>query len=199
MGLTIKGNYSPGHSRKALPENIKLAGVLLLLNLFDTLDGQPYLNSLFMIFREAQTTDVPQILLVRNSVKENILPDASALSDDHCEESITVRGKGWVCEENGQILGFAIADLQDHMVWGMFVRPEYEEKGIGKELHRLMMDWYFSQTSEAVWTSTAQRTRATIFYNQHGWKAVGGMENGDIRFEMTAEDWKEFKASQQTE
>ncbi|MBE5320959.1 GNAT family N-acetyltransferase [Pedobacter sp. MR2016-19] len=142
-----------------------------------------------MIFREAKTTDIPAIQIVRHTVKENILSDPALVTDQDCEEFITQRGKGWVCEVQGEVVGFSIVDLKEHNIWALFLRPEFEGKGIGKELHRLMMDWYFNQTQEMVWLGTSPNTRAEEFYNRQGWKKVGVVNKGEVKFEMSYEDW----------
>ncbi|WP_324371072.1 GNAT family N-acetyltransferase, partial [Pedobacter sp.] len=49
-------------------------------------------------------------------------------------------GRGWVCEIGSQIVGFSIVDLRERSVWALFVDPAFAEKGIGKELHRLMIN-----------------------------------------------------------
>jgi hypothetical protein len=69
-----------------------------------------------MIIREAKIDDIKQIQIVRNSVTENTLPDSNLVTDEDCEEFITVRGKGWVCEMDNQIVGFAIADLKGNNI-----------------------------------------------------------------------------------
>ncbi|WP_316797423.1 GNAT family N-acetyltransferase [Pedobacter agri] len=102
---------------------------------------------------------------------------------------MTQRGKGWVCEVEGEIVGFSIVDLKENNVWALFLRPEFENKGIGKELHRLTMDWYFSKTKQAVWLGTAPNTKAERFYELQGWKKVGMVNKGEVKFEMTYEDW----------
>jgi len=142
-----------------------------------------------MIYREATTTDIPQIQIVRHTVKENTLSNPALVTDADCEEFITQRGKGWVCEVEEEIVGFSIVDLKEHNIWALFLRPEFEGKGIGKELHRLMMDWYFSQTKETVWLGTAPNTKAEKFYELQGWKNVGMVNKGEVKFEMNYEDW----------
>jgi len=143
-----------------------------------------------MHYREALPEDVPQIQEVRNSVRENMLSDPSLVTDADCIDYITRRGKGWVCEDEGRILGFAIADLDGHNIWALFLRPEAEQKGIGKTLHRLMMHWYFSNTTETVWLSTAPHSRAEGFYRRMGWEEVGLYGKGEIKFEMSYHQWK---------
>ncbi len=143
-----------------------------------------------MIFREAVLEDIPAIQVVRNSVKENMLSDPALVSDKDCEEYMFVRGKGWVCEMHGNILGFAIADLEDDNIWALFIHPDHEKKGIGKKLHQIMMDWYFDQEKEKVWLSTAPGSRAEGFYKVAGWKQTGITRSGEVKFEMSAEDWQ---------
>ena len=126
-----------------------------------------------MNIREATIADIPQIQVVRHAVKENQLSDPGLVTDRDCEVYITQRGKGWVCEADGQIAGFAIADLQDHNIWALFLLPEYEGRGIGRQLHDTMLHWYFPQTKETVWLSTEAGTRAEKFYRRAGWKEAG--------------------------
>ncbi|HWI91530.1 MAG TPA: GNAT family N-acetyltransferase [Flavisolibacter sp.] len=142
-----------------------------------------------MTFREATTEDIPQIQIVRNSVRENQLSDPALVTDKDCEEFLTIRGKGWVCEMDDKIAGFSIADLKENNIWALFVHPQYENKGIGKKLHELMLDWYFSQTEKTVWLGTAPGTRAEEFYKRKGWKVIGTHGKGETKFEMSLSDW----------
>jgi GNAT superfamily N-acetyltransferase len=143
-----------------------------------------------MLFREATIEDIPQIQLVRNSVNENKLSNPALVTDKDCEVYMTRRGKGWVCEVENKIVGFAIADLQDNNIWALFVLPGFEQKGIGTCLHNLMLDWYFDQTDKTVWLSTAPGTRAENFYLKAGWKVTGSYGKGETKFEMNFADWK---------
>ena len=143
-----------------------------------------------MIYREAKVEDIPQIQIVRNSVKENTLSNPGLVTDKDCEEFLTVRGKGWVCEIDNQIVGFAIADLKDNNVWALFLQPEFENKGIGRQLHTIMLDWYFMQTKNTIWLGTAFNTRAEQFYRKAGWTEVGTHGNKEIKFEMTYDNWQ---------
>jgi GNAT superfamily N-acetyltransferase len=143
-----------------------------------------------MIFREATITDIPQIQIVRNSVKENMLSDPALVTDKDCEEFITIRGKGWVCEADNTIVGFSIIDLKEKNIWALFVHPEYERKGIGKNLQNLMLNWYFDQHDSTLWLGTAPGTRAESFYRRSGWKEIGIHGKGEIKFELSYNDWK---------
>ncbi len=146
-----------------------------------------------MIFREADISDIPQIQMVRHSVKENVLSDSALVTDKDCEAFLTLRGKGWVCEIDDNIVGFSIADLKENNIWALFVHPEYEAKGIGNRLHKKMLDWYFDQTKEKVWLGTAPNTKAEKFYRMNGWKEIGVHGKGEIKFEMSYDNWNRSK------
>jgi GNAT superfamily N-acetyltransferase len=146
-----------------------------------------------MIFREAKVDDIKQIQIVRNSVIENTLSNPDLVTDKDNEEFLTVRGKGWVCEIDNQIVGFAIADLKDNNIWALFLRPEFEKQGIGRQLHNTMLDWYFAQTKDRVWLGTSPNTRAERFYRKSGWSEAGTHGKGEIKFEMSYTDWMQIK------
>lgn len=142
-----------------------------------------------MKYREANISDIKQIQNVRHSVKENVLSNPDLITDDDCKEFLTIRGRGWVCEVDNLIVGFAVADLRDNNIWALFLKPEFEGKGIGRHLHQIMLDWYFSTGKEKVWLGTSSNTRAENFYRKLGWKETGLNGEDEIKFEMTREDW----------
>lgn len=146
-----------------------------------------------MKIREAKIEDISQIQMVRNAVKENTLSDPGLVTDKDCETFLTIRGKGWVCEIDNQIVGFSIADLRENNIWALFLSPEFENRGIGRKLHDTMLDWYFAQTTTTVWLGTAPNTRAEKFYRLSGWAEVGMHGKGEIKFEMTYLDWLNIK------
>ena len=142
-----------------------------------------------MNFRQAIPEDIPQIQIVRNSVKENQLSNPNLIPDELVEEFITKRGKGFVCEIDKKIVGFSIVDFVENNVWALFLLPNFEGKGIGKKLHQLMLDEYFSKTKETIWLSTEANSRAETFYKKQGWKNAG-FHGNEVKFEMSFEDWK---------
>ena len=143
-----------------------------------------------MTFREAYITDIPGMQIVRNAVKENTLSDPALVPDKDVEDYIIRRGKGWICEVDNRIVGFSIVSVTDNNVWALFIEPGYDKKGIGRKLHEMMMDWYFDQTLVTTWLGTVPGTRAEQFYRKAGWKEVGIHGKGEIKFEMTAKEWK---------
>ena len=89
----------------------------------------------------------------------------------------------------GYIGSHTIVDLIENNVWALFVHPDIEAMGIGKQLHQVMMDWYFVQTKEKIWLGTAPNSRAEKFYRMQGWKEVGIHGKMEIKFEMSFDDW----------
>jgi GNAT superfamily N-acetyltransferase len=145
-------------------------------------------------FREATTGDIGQIQVVRNSVKENVLSDPALVTNEDCEEFLTKRGKGWICEIEKVIVGFAIVDLQEQNIRALFVSPAFENLGIGSRLQEIMLDWFFSQNRGKIWLATGYKTRAEVFYRHSGWREVGLHGTKEIKFEMTYDEWQKAKS-----
>jgi len=114
---------------------------------------------------------------------------ADIVKEADYEHYLKYKGKGWVCEAEEQLVGFCLIDLVDKNVWALFVDPPFEGQGIGRQLHFLMMDWYFKNETATIWLGTGPGTRAEAFYLKAGWKACGLMDNGELRFEMDYERW----------
>lgn len=142
-----------------------------------------------MDFRDAKIEDIKQMKLVRNSVKENKLSNPDLIKDEDYKEFLTKKGKGWVCEIKNQIVAFAVVDLVDNNVWALFVAPRYADQGIGKQLHNMMLNWYFQQTKTPIWLGTEPNTRAEEFYRLANWAEIGKHGKNEIKFEMTYDQW----------
>jgi GNAT superfamily N-acetyltransferase len=140
-------------------------------------------------YREAVVTDIPGMWVVRLSVHENKLSRPDLITDADYRAFLCERGKGWVAESHGKIVGFAVADLLKNNIWALFVQPGYEGKGIGKNLQQMMLDWYFSQGKENVWLSTEPHSRAVKFYRESGWMERGRTENGEVLFSLDRTQW----------
>lgn len=141
-----------------------------------------------MIFREAHLKDIAGMQVIRHAVRENQLSDQGLVTYDDYTNFLKFRGKGWICESDGRIAGFAIVDLTGRNVWALFVDPEHEGKGAARKLHAMMLEWYFMQTHDVIWLSTAPGTRAEAFYRKAGWRETG-LYGKEVRFEMGYEDF----------
>lgn len=142
-----------------------------------------------MLVREAQVTDISMMSEIRLAVKENVLSTPGLVTYDDYVEFLTRRGKGWVAEIAGRIVGFAIVDLQDDNIWALFVHPNFDRQGVGRALHDTMLNWYFSQKNEPLWLGTEPGTRAEVFYRKAGWQDMGVSANGEVKFAIGAGEW----------
>lgn len=121
-------------------------------------------------YRQARLDDIPALSVLRLSVHENRLssPDKVTLGMYH--DYLTTLGQGWLCEEEGEILGFSVADVRDGSIWALFVRPDSEGRGIGRTLLGMACAWLFAQGHPKISLSTGIGTRADRFYAAHGWQ-----------------------------
>jgi GNAT superfamily N-acetyltransferase len=135
-----------------------------------------------MNLRQALRAHVPDIQRVRRAVKENRLT-TSVVTDEDVVEAIEHTGRGWVVEDDGRIVGFAIGNARTGNVWALFVDPDHEGRGHGRRLHDAMVAWLWAQGLTRLWLTTGAETRAARFYAAAGWRLAGTEPNGELLFE----------------
>jgi len=121
-----------------------------------------------MQFREATIADIPQIQIVRNSVKENMLSDPALVTDKDCEEYMTIRGKGWVCLVNNRIVGFVLLMHRENNTAQLryfYLEPEYRGIGLGSRLMDLYMRFLHAcgYQKSYLWTTHELTIAASIY------------------------------------
>lgn len=137
-----------------------------------------------IVYREATVVDIPAIAAIRLEVVENSLTDPGRVNRGMYHEYLTTAGKGWVCEVNRTIAGFSIANRRDAQVWALFVHPEFEGRGIGKELLSRAVDWLFDQGIDMISLTTDPDTRAEKLYQAQGWQRGEFIANGEVCFRL---------------
>ncbi len=120
---------------------------------------------------------------IRHAVRENRLV-STVIRDGEVQEAIESRGRGWVVEQRGTLVGFSIGDLQTGNIWALFVHPDHERQGFGRQLHDAMVAWLWSQGLDRLWLTTEPHTRAQKFYESAGWVLLGSTDGGVLRYEM---------------
>lgn len=135
------------------------------------------------MLRAARREDIPAMHRIRLAVRENRLTSSVVTEADYVP-FIEAHGRGWVVEEHGEIVGFAIGDVRSGNIWALFVEPGHEGKGHGRQLHQAMVSWLWSQGLERLWLTTDPDTRAQRFYLVAGWQLAGVTQSGEIRFEL---------------
>ena len=120
-------------------------------------------------FREATPDDIPSMKSIRDSVTENALVSASIEVPDY-EKALLGDGKGWVCVDGVEVVGFSCGRLTAGDVWALFVDARYEGRGIGGQLMELVESWMFSNGCQQITLTTGIGTRAERLYRHRGWK-----------------------------
>jgi GNAT superfamily N-acetyltransferase len=136
--------------------------------------------------RQATRADVRGIQRVRHAVKENRLV-SRRIPDDEVIDAIERSGRGWVAEDGGEIVAFAIGKAVDGSIWALFVDPPHEGRGFGRQLHDVMVAWLHSRGRARLWLTTDPGTRAQRFYERAGWTCHGPQANGELLYERRAD------------
>ncbi|WP_229259434.1 GNAT family N-acetyltransferase [Duganella aceris] len=120
-------------------------------------------------FRRATSADIPAMSKIRLDVKENVLSDPSRITLQMYEDYLELSGRGWVAAVDGEVAGFCYAASKDASIWALFISPQYEGRGLAKQLLAMAVKWLFEQGWPQVRLSTGARTRADRFYVAQGW------------------------------
>lgn len=134
--------------------------------------------------REATRADLAGIWRVRYAVAENTLAPGR-IEDDEVISQLEASGRGWVVEEDGEIVAFAIGDARGSSVWALFVDPRAQGRGYGSLLHDTMVEWLWTHGLDTLWLSTGADTKARGFYERRGWRCTGKSGRDQVRLELT--------------
>lgn len=120
---------------------------------------------------------------IRQAVRENRLT-SRVIPPEEVIHTMERLGRGWVAEEQGRIIGFAIGNAESGNIWALFIDPDHERRGHGRRLHDTMVDWLWSRGLSRLWLTTQAGTRAEQFYGRAGWTRVGPAPHGEVLFEQ---------------
>ena len=135
------------------------------------------------MLRIAVRSDIGAIQAVRRSVNENRLV-STVITDEDVRVAIEETGRGWVVDEDGEVVAFAIGNATTGNIWALFVRPEHEGRGYGRQLHDTMVNWLWTTGLQRLWLTTEPGTRAQRFYDAAGWQSTGTTTAGELRYEL---------------
>ena len=127
------------------------------------------------VFREITAADMPAIFDVRVATWHNDrgrqeLTELGITHPSVCE-MLESSHRGWLCEIDSRVVGFAMGNRDTGEMWVIAVLQEYEGNGIGKRLLGLVEAWLFSQGWSEIWLTTDpdETIRAVGFYRHLGW------------------------------
>jgi ribosomal protein S18 acetylase RimI-like enzyme len=134
------------------------------------------------LFREIRHGDVEALFAVRIATRENAYTMAElenlGITPSSVLEMLREGTRGWLCEEDGEVVGFSMGNGPTGEMWVIAVLPDCEGKGIGARLLGLAEEWLFSQGNREIWLTTDVDTslRAYGFYRAAGWRDDGVQE-----------------------
>lgn len=110
-------------------------------------------------FREMTAADMTQIFAVRVATPENAVTlerlAEKGVTPASLSAAIQSDAKGWVCEEDGNIVGFAMGDKGTAEITVLALLPECEGRGFGKKLLHRVQDWLFASGHNELWLVTS--------------------------------------------
>ncbi|UFH51264.1 GNAT family N-acetyltransferase [Pseudomonas sp. KNUC1026] len=138
------------------------------------------------VIRLAKLTDIDAIFKIRTSVRENHLSQDQLIeigvTPEAISQAISEAPCAWIAEVNDVPVGFSMIDIEEGCVFAVFVLPEFEGFGLGRNL-MLKAEAFLFQRHRTIWLETAEASRASGFYKNLGWQPVRNLPEGDIRFE----------------
>ena len=143
-------------------------------------------------FRETQLSDVEALFEVRARTRQNALSRAALAQLGITPESTACAlhsGKivGFVCTCDGRVVGFCSGDVGSGEVLVLAVLPDYEGRGIGKQLLSHVVARLAGAGMQRVWLAAAAdpTVRAHGFYRRLGWRPTAeSTSNGDEILEL---------------
>ena len=139
------------------------------------------------IIREIRTDDIPSLFEVRIATWHNDRGreelSAMGITHESVQRLLAESHRGWLCEVDSRVIGFAIGDKSNGEMWVIAVLKQYEGRGIGRRLLSLVESWLFSEGWNEIWLTTDpdETFRAVGFYRSCGW-ADWKIEPGGDRF-----------------
>jgi len=139
-----------------------------------------------LIFRQMTADDLQATFDVRPSTVENAITMDRLKSDygstpESVADAMTRDVQGWLCEDSGFVVGFAMGNVSSAEVLVVAVRPEYEGHGVGKGVLEQVGSWLFSAGHDEIWllTTPDPTLRAYGFYLSLGWRATDKIVRDD--------------------
>ncbi|WP_421724968.1 GNAT family N-acetyltransferase [Bauldia sp.] len=144
-----------------------------------------------LMFRQMDVSDLPSVFAVRQSTVENAitmdqLRDDYGITPESLARAMESDVRGWLCEEDGKVVGFSMGDRSNGEVQVVAVLPTHEGRGVGSTLLSQVRDWLASEGYEEIWllANPDPNIRATGFYKKLGWRATGVMRGHDEVFRL---------------
>lgn len=140
--------------------------------------------------RRATAADIDTLFDIRTSVRQNHLSREQmaelGITPQALKEALAAGPCAWIAEVDGSAGGFAMVDMASAEVFALFVRPQWEDRGLGSLLLRAAETELFRE-HETIWllTDGGDEIRANGFYLKRGWERVARVDERDVRYEKS--------------
>ena len=145
-----------------------------------------------MKLRPALANDAETLFEIRCSVVENYQSREELASLGITIQSVKemIEGRDYIttiAEEDGQPVGFSMAQISEGYVFACFVKPEFEGNGYGRALMDAAEEGLRRGGVQKAWLSTGPESefRAAEFYLHLGWYKDGCLDDGQVVFRKT--------------
>ncbi|MGY4641007.1 GNAT family N-acetyltransferase [Pseudomonas sp. TE24901] len=140
--------------------------------------------------RLATLQDIDILFAIRTSVTQNHLSREQmaerGITPEVLAGSIREAPCVWIAEVNGEPAGFSMVDLDSGEVFAMFVRPAYENQGLGGQLMAVAEAALFERHDTLfLVTDGRDEIRANGFYQRLGWSVVDQVDGDDVRYQKS--------------
>lgn len=136
--------------------------------------------------REMTPADLGAVFALRTSTRENRvtmeeLADEYGITVASLAVAMATGVRGWLVEDEGVVIAFAMGDRSNGEVQVVAVRPGHEGRGHGKAVLAAVVDWLLAEGHAEVWLYAARdpAVRATGFYRRLGWTPTGEVKGSD--------------------
>ena len=138
-------------------------------------------------FRDVAPEDFDRCIEIRGMTRDNPVPAEILMQFGVTKEAWVplVREKsivGVVAEAKGEVVGFCSGDVHSGELLVLALLPEYEGRGVGKNMLDLVTDKLFAPGIDKLWLAASPdpEIRAHGFYRHVGWSPTGLIdESGD--------------------
>lgn len=126
-------------------------------------------------FRQIIPKDIPALFTIRIATWHNERGaeelEAMGINPESVLNHLKTDHAGWIALDDEKPIGFSMSNRSAGEMWVIAVLPEYEGKGVGKELLHQAEAWLFSHGWETIWLTTDvdESVRAVGFYRHLGW------------------------------
>lgn len=139
------------------------------------------------LIRQASMEDISQILTLRYQAVENQL--LNEITYEMVADSLKKNCCAWVAISDEVVVGFSLADKKNKNIWGLFVLPSYQQKGIGRALLVEAVNWLSTTAKDLwflpcrkIWLNTEIEGRAEGFYHHLGWQKGKKVSATEVRY-----------------